>query len=73
MNVLDRIRPKLSFDPAAIPADLWIAGDRVWPTGEEAAARTGQLPRRRTTMATTSAVGPSVEPGDTPTSEHDDG
>jgi succinate-semialdehyde dehydrogenase/glutarate-semialdehyde dehydrogenase len=33
MTTLDRIRPKLSFDPAQIPADLWIDG-KWHPTAE---------------------------------------
>jgi phage tail-like protein len=34
--------------PATVTFDLWIAGERIWPTEEQLALRTGQLPRRRT-------------------------
>jgi hypothetical protein len=43
----------------------------VWPTDEALAARSGQLPRRRTTMATTSAVATTTEPTATPTESTD--
>lgn len=45
-SVGDLIRIVREELPATVTFDLWIAGDRVWPTEEALAARTGQLPQR---------------------------
>src|SRR6056297_1843027 len=31
--------------PATVTFDLWVAGERVWPTDEASSVRTGALPR----------------------------
>jgi phage tail-like protein len=41
--------------PATVTFDLWVAGERVWPTAEAVAARSGSLPRV--------ASAPAREPG----------
>jgi hypothetical protein len=55
--------------PATVTFDLWIAGERVWPTEEQLAARTGQLPQRRTPKASTSTApaGPDASSATEPT------
>ena len=58
-SVPDLVRIIRDELPATVVFDLWIAGDRVWPTDEAMAVRSGQLPQRRTpAVARTSATAP---------------
>jgi phage tail-like protein len=53
--------------PATVTFDLWIGGERIWPTAEQLAMRTGQLPRRRTAtprVAATPQPTTPTEPND---------
>ncbi len=43
-SVVDLVRIIRDELPATVTFDLWIAGERVWPTSELANTRTGQLP-----------------------------
>jgi phage tail-like protein len=52
--------------PATVTFDLWIAGERVWPTAEALAMRSGALPRSRTERASRSAAVPAGAPGPNP-------
>lgn len=49
--------------PATVTFDLWIAGERVWPSADALAMRTGALPRRRTERASRSAAVPAASTG----------
>jgi hypothetical protein len=71
-SVPDLVRIVRDELPATVTFDLWIAGERVWPTEEQLAARTGQLPRRRTPAVSRSASVATTEP-DEPTTEPTDG
>jgi len=44
-SVADLIRIVRDELPATVTFDLWVAGERVWPTEDALTARTGQLPR----------------------------
>jgi phage tail-like protein len=44
-SVADLIRIVRDELPATVTFDLWVAGERVWPTEEALTVRTGQLPR----------------------------
>ena len=44
-TVDDLIRIVRDELPASVTFDLWVAGERVWPTEDTAATRSGQLPR----------------------------
>ncbi len=44
-SVADLIRIVRDELPATVTFDLWVAGERVWPTEDALAVRTGQLPR----------------------------
>lgn len=50
--------------PATVTFDLWIAGERVWPTEEQLAVRTGRLPRQRTSTPRVAAASGPTEPTD---------
>ena len=71
-SVPDLVRIVRGELPATVTFDLWIAGERVWPTDEQLAARTGQLPRRRTPVATAPAMAATTDQDD-PTTEPTDG
>jgi phage tail-like protein len=43
-SVADLIRIIRDELPATVTFDLWIAGDRVWPSADAATVRTGRLP-----------------------------
>ncbi len=45
--------------PATVTFDLWVAGERVWPTEAALAVRTGALPRKKTASASRSVVAPA--------------
>jgi phage tail-like protein len=51
--------------PATVTFDLWIAGERVWPTEEQLAVRTGLLPRQRTAVPRVSSASSPTEHGPT--------
>lgn len=58
--------------PATVTFDLWIAGERVWPTDEAMAVRTGALPQKKTKRAARSMAAPANSVYDVE-SEPDDG
>lgn len=45
-TVGDLIRIVREELPASVTFDLWVGGERAWPTAEALAARTGRLPSR---------------------------
>ena len=49
-SVPDLVRIVRDELPATVTFDLWIAGERVWPTTEVATARTGRLPQPAATQ-----------------------
>jgi len=61
-SVPDLIRIIRDELPAMVVFDLWIAGDRVWPTDEAMAVRSGQLPQRRTPAVARSSATATLAP-----------
>jgi hypothetical protein len=57
-SVADLVRIVRDELPATVTFDLWVAGERVWPSAEALAMRTGALPRPRTERASRTAAVP---------------